>query len=65
MAVLDFVITVTHNDKIRRAIVSGERKIVASGVFAVDVLEEEVKNTAGSLYRDLVHPIIVEEKDGA
>jgi hypothetical protein len=65
MKELDFVLTLTHNDKIRRSIVSGERKVVVNGLFAVDVLEEEVINAARRMYRDMVHPIVVEEKDGA
>lgn len=64
MKELDFVLTLTHNDKIRRSIVSGERKVVINGLFAVDVLEEEIINAARRMYRDMVHPIVVEEKDG-
>lgn len=61
---LDIVVSVSIGEKIRRTVVSGERKIVVSGLFAVDTLEEEVRSAAGTLYRDLVHPIVVEEKDG-
>lgn len=57
------VCVLTEYGAFRRYTVSGSRRIVTVGVFAIDSLEEDIKEAAGRAYRELVHPIVVEEGD--